>query len=118
MTSRQIHSIMSDEMKTQIKQYRETDIELGKISCVYNPKDFCERLVSAVNIATTYCDDVDQWENERKVSNIIMNDRHSKFMAEELARKWNIGIQTAKDTIQVTTQCGIRTAIHPMTRRL
>jgi Mg2+/Co2+ transporter CorC len=109
---------MSDETKVQVKQYRETDIELGKISCVYNPKDFCERLVSAVNIATTYRNDVDQWESERKVSSVITNDRHSKFTAEELARKWNIGIQTAKDTIQVTTQRGIRTAIHPMMRRL
>jgi hypothetical protein len=58
--SRQIHSITSDETKAQIEQYGETDIELGKISCVYNPKDFCEHLVSAVNIATTYRDDVDQ----------------------------------------------------------
>jgi hypothetical protein len=107
MTSQQIHSITSDKTKVQVEQYRETDIELGKISCVYNPKDFCERLVSAVNIATTYRDDVDQWENEQKVSSIVTNDRHSKFTAEELARKWNIGIQTAKDTIQVTTQRGI-----------
>jgi len=98
MTRRQIHSIMSDEAKAQIEQYGETDIELGKISCVYNPKDFCERLVSAVNIATTYHDDVDQWENEQKVSSIVTNDRHSKFTAEKLAQKWNIGIQTAKDT--------------------
>jgi hypothetical protein len=118
MTSQQIHSIMSDETKAQIEQYGETDIKLGKISCIYSPKDFCERLVSAVNIATTYHDDVDQWENERKVSSVVTNDRHSKFMAEELAQKWNIGIQTAKDTIQVTTQRGIRTAIHPMTKRL
>jgi hypothetical protein len=102
----------------QIKQYGETDIELGKISCIYNPKEFCERLVPAVNIATTYHDDVNQWENERKVSSIVTTNWHSKFTAKELARKWNIGFQTAKDTIQVTTQCGIRTAIHPMMKRL
>jgi hypothetical protein len=108
MTRRQIpHSITSDEMKVQIEQYGETNIKLGKISCIYNPKDLCEHLVLAVNIATTYRDDINWWENEQKVSSIVMNDRHSKFMAEELARKWNIGIQTAKDTIQVTTQRGI-----------
>jgi hypothetical protein len=85
MTRQQIHSIMSDETKVQVEQYGETDIKLGKISCIYNPKEFCERLVSAVNIATTYRDDINQWENERKVSRIVTNDRHSKFTAEELA---------------------------------
>jgi hypothetical protein len=37
-------------------------------------------------------------------------------MPEELANKWNIGIQTAKDTICVMTQHGIRMAIHLMMR--
>ena len=41
-----------------------------------------------------------------------------KVSPEELARKWNIGLQTAKDTLKVTTQIGIRTAVHPMTRRV
>jgi hypothetical protein len=72
----------------------------------------------AVNIATVYHDDINQWHNERKVSSIISNDPHSKATLEELAHKWNIGIQTAKDTVRVTTQRGIRTAIHPMTRRV
>jgi hypothetical protein len=85
MTKQEIHSVTSDETKAQIEQYGETEVELGKISCVYNPKEICECLVLAVNITTTYCDDVDQWENERKVSSIITNDRHSKFTAEELA---------------------------------
>ena len=49
---------------------------------------------------------------------MMSNDRHSKVNAEELSRKWRIGLQTAKDTLQVTTQNGIRTAVHPMTRRL
>ena len=30
---------------------------------------------------------------------------------------WNIGINTAKRTLQVTTQRGIRTAIHPLHRQ-
>jgi hypothetical protein len=72
----------------------------------------------AVNIATVYCNDINQRNDEQKVSSIISNDRHSKATPEELARKWNIGIQTAKDTVQVTTQCGIQTAIYPMTQRV
>lgn len=43
--------------------------------------------------------------------------RKSAVTAEELARRWNIGIETARKIIQVTTQRGIRQAMHPMTRR-
>ena len=83
------------------------DVELDKILSVYDPREFCERLISAVNIATTYRDDIDQWSDERRISSVISNERHSKVTPEELARKWNIGIQTAKDTIKATTQRGI-----------
>jgi hypothetical protein len=34
-----------------------------------------------------------------------------------LAKRWNIGIEKAKNTLQVTTQKGIRTAVHPVQRR-
>jgi hypothetical protein len=44
--------------------------------------------------------------------------RHSKVGLEELSRKWNIGLQTAKDTLDASTQHGVQTAIHPMSRRL
>jgi hypothetical protein len=115
ITKRQINSTGE---RTHVERYGETKIELGKISSTYNPKEFCNRLISAVNIATVYRDDIDQWNNERKISSIISNERHSKATPEELARKLNIGIQTAKDTVRVTTQRGIRTAIHPMTRRV
>ena len=79
------------------------EIELGKTSCAYDTKEFCDRLISAVNIATAYRANIDQWNEEQKVSSIILNERHSKVTPEELASKWNIGIQTAKDTIRVTT---------------
>jgi hypothetical protein len=115
---RQIRSVTENEARAQIERYGETDIELGKISCVYDTKEFCYHLISAVNIATTYRDDINQWNEERRVSSIISNERHSKATPEELASKWNIGLQTAKDTICVMTQRRIRTAVHPMTRRV
>jgi Reverse transcriptase (RNA-dependent DNA polymerase) len=119
MTRRQINAARKEEnTKVQFEQYGEVEMQLGQISNTHIAKDFCNHLISAVNIATTYREDVDKWIDERKVSSVVTNDRHSKATPEELARKWNIGIQTAKDTIQVTTQRGIRTAIHPMTRRV
>ena len=57
-------------------------------------------------------------EEERRVCAVITNEHHSKVMPEELSRKWSIGLQTANDTLRVTTQKGIRTAIHPMTQRV
>ena len=35
-----------------------------------------------------------------------------------MASKWYVGIQTAKDTLDVTTQHSVRTAVQPMTSRL
>ena len=116
--TKQERHINSAKRSGQLEQYGDTEIELGKISSVYNSKEFCTSLISAVNIASTYCDDVDGWSDERKISSVITNDRHSKATPEELARKWSIGIHTTKDTVRVTTQRGIRTAVHPMTRRV
>ena len=46
-----------------------------------------------------------------------MAKRRSAVTAEQLAKRWNIGIESAKNTLSVTTQRGIRQAVHPMTRR-
>ena len=89
-----------------------------KISSAYGEKEFCNRLISAMNIVTRYQEDIDQREDERKVSGVITSERHLRVTPAEVARKWNIGLQTAKDTLRVTTQKGIRTVIHPMTRRV
>ena len=45
------------------------------------------------------------------------SERHSAVTFENLSRKWNIGLETAKRTLQVTTQQGVRTAVHPLPRR-
>ena len=89
----------------------ETDATLGQISEVYDTRNFCERLISSVNIATAYHDDLDDWEEQHKVRSVISNERHSKVMPEEVVRKWNIGLQTAKDTLQVITWHGIQMAV-------
>jgi hypothetical protein len=65
-----------------------------------------------IKIATTYREDADKIEYKWRVHGVITNDRHTKVTPEELSRKWNIGLQTVKDTLKVTTQKGIHTAIH------
>jgi hypothetical protein len=92
MEMRAIHSTMSRRVNAvvvddaPVAPHGETDIQLGQISCVFNPRDFCERLVASVNIATAYREDIDKWsEEERKISSIITNDRHSPATPEDLA---------------------------------
>ena len=113
VSKRMIHS-----MATHLEYHGETDVTLSQISGVYDAQNFCERLVSTVNIATAYREDLDAWEEQQRVSGVISNDRHSTVTPEEVAWKWNIGLETAKKTLKVTTQFGIHTAVHPMMRRL
>jgi hypothetical protein len=105
------------QQKANIEHWGQIENELSKISSTLEPRTFCKRLIQAVNIASTHRDDVNE-ELERRKASSITTDRHSKVGPEELAKKWNIGLETAKNTIQVTTQNGIRTAIHPMSRRV
>jgi hypothetical protein len=73
----------------------ETDLVLGQISSCY----------------------LEEETNSRIFASAVTTDRHSKISAENMSKKWKIGIDTAKRTMQVTTQQGVRTAMHPITRR-
>jgi hypothetical protein len=52
-----------------------------------------------------------------EISATFTSERHSSVNFENLSRKWNIGLETAKQTLLVTTQRGVRTAVHPLHRR-
>jgi len=79
---------------------------------------FCARIISSVKTAMTYWDDFDQQDDKWKANGVVTKDRHSKVTPEELAHKWNIGLDAAKKTPDMTTQHGIRTVVHPMTQQL
>ena len=98
--------------------FGQVEQEITKIAKVFNERTFCRRLIVAVNIAKTFRDDIDGWAAERRVQSIITNDRHLKVGTEEFSRKCNIGLQTSKDTLAAKTQHSVRTAVHPMSRRL
>ena len=53
---------MIHSMAMHLEYQGETDITLGQISEVYDAQNFCERLISAVNIVMAYCKDLDTWE--------------------------------------------------------
>ena len=80
---------------------------------------FCDRMIASVNVATAIRDDVDmRHQAERKVGKVRSNDRHSRVNAENLARMWNVGLDSAKRTLQVTQQTGTRSATGPLHRML
>ena len=45
----------------------------------------------------------------------ITQERYHKLTPESIAQKWNIELNTAKKTIKVTTQLGVRLALVPLT---
>lgn len=51
------------------------------------------------------------------VSRLVTTKRHSEITPEEVSKKFGVGLETAKDTLKVTTQRGIRHAVHPIHRR-
>ncbi len=69
-------------------------------------------LLSSVSIA------YDEKAMDRALlSKLVTEKRHSPITAEEVSKKFAIGLDTAKKTLQVTTQRGVRHAIHPIHRR-
>eukprot|EP00980_Cylindrotheca_fusiformis_P026932 scaffold18119_cov100-Cylindrotheca_fusiformis.AAC.1 len=78
----------------------ESDILLGSCSAIYEAREFETRVNSSVNIGK-----------------IGTGRRKEVVNAEELARKFKIGLETAKKTLLATTQNGLRSAVHPIVRR-
>lgn len=98
---------LHDKTKKEIKQItlcpdeskdNESEHVLGTISSVYSITSLTRRIQ----------------EVSRVTSQVASQTRHSKLSPEHLARTWNIGLDQAKETLQVTTQRGIRFAIHPI----
>jgi len=51
------------------------------------------------------------------ISSVQTDERHTKVTPENIARMWHIGLDTAKKVFDITTQHGVRTALHPLQRR-
>ena len=90
-----------------LTSYHESDLVLSSVSSALCDETMVPRLVSSVNVATYM----------RDAASVATKQRHSSVNAEELARKWHIGLETARKTFKVTTQYGIRHALHPLRRR-
>ena len=116
-------------------------------SNLYDQDDLAARLISCVHISSEDLvgDGIDGWNNEllfpetaeqRRVEAaatlaVVNTDgadmevgvdmkfakRTSVLSPAVLARRWGIGLEVAQRTLEVTTQLGVRTVIHPLERR-
>ena len=50
------------------------------------------------------------------IANATSRNWHYDILPESLSQKLRIGLNTAHDTLKVTTQQGIRQTVHPITR--
>jgi hypothetical protein len=98
--------IKQREMDSRVEQWGQVEWELSKLSSTLHEKTFCKCLIGSVNVVTAYHDDVDEAMEKCKAS-VSMSDRHSKVGPEELSRKWNIGLEVAKATLDVMMQHGV-----------
>ena len=92
----------------------ETDLHLSSISECFCPSTFAQRLIESVHVESRQ--DIDTTDN-RSAAEVVSNTRHSVITPERVSQVFGVGLNTAKQTIAVTTQKGIRRAIHPLNRR-
>ena len=90
----------------------ETDTVFASFEPLLNEQLANLRIINSVNVLPR-----DDWRRGRQASAVLSDARHTTVTAENLSKAWNIGLDTAAKTLQVTTQQGVRTALHPIQRR-
>ena len=83
-----------------------------------------ERLISAINVEEAAPRRNKNCKEKAKTAhknvtlrNVVSNLRHSVVTPEHLAQILNIGLEKAKKMLRVTNKRGIRTIVHPISRR-
>ena len=84
-------------------------IELSVAEC----NDMERRLVSTVRLVS----ESDETDSTIQVAAVVRSEAKSEITPEIMAKRWNIGLLAATNTLKVTTQLGVRTLKHPAQRR-
>jgi Reverse transcriptase (RNA-dependent DNA polymerase) len=85
-------------------------VSLSDVSCVFSPDEFCSRLVSEVIVHSHPAD-------LPSTRGFQSKNRHSQCTPEDLSNLWQIGLETAKKTLNVMTHLAVRSAVLPLARR-
>ena len=107
--ARYIASVASISESANVLSQISTSLDFHQLSALYSSAV----LVSPAPASGTVNDPS---SHNLRIAAAVSSERHSSLSPENLSRKWNIGIGTVKRTLQVTTQNGIRTALHPLQR--
>jgi hypothetical protein len=115
---------------TSTRDEHETDVILGSVSPILDENVLRTRMIASIRIsnnheygldptAATCGDEIrDATSSDTRVTGAAYSStRHSRVTPENLSRLWKVGLETAQKTLRATTQDGIRTALHPITRR-
>ena len=92
----------------------ESDFVAASLGDGHTEQELCETMVNNVNV----------WEisqasavHPRQASELRSNERHSAITPERVSKLFGVGHSKAKRMLKVTTQQGVRMAVHPLTRR-
>ena len=77
-------------------------LTLSQLSSTLDPTTFAHDIIASVNIA--------------KARSSMITQQHLAVMPEHISEVFGCGLETAKQTIRVMTQHGVRSAMHPLRR--
>ena len=77
MNRRTISAVRQEQSVSRQVIFGQVEQQLMKISSTFDEITFCKRLIGKVNIASTYCEEINGWTENRRVSSIDSNDRQS-----------------------------------------
>jgi hypothetical protein len=112
-----VSSVQVEESNRSLSTHR----CLSNISNTLDDRNFTEKMISQVNVISVeppFKEEEPVMGGPPRVINSINSEtRHSSVTPEEVSRKFRCGIETAKKTIEKTTQRGIRRSLNPLHRR-
>lgn len=88
---------------SRTRQCIDDELMLSSISPALTDFTMLPALISQVHVAN--------------VSSITSDTRHSSISPDNLASKWKVSLETARNTLHATTQHAVRSAQHPLRRR-
>jgi hypothetical protein len=95
---------------------------LTKISDTFEDRAFTEQIIANVNVVSanhheSNAETPKEGDPPRRILSINSETRHTTITVEEVCKKFRCGIETAKKTLQKTTQRGFRRSLSPLHRR-
>jgi len=109
-----LHERNSDYMRYERKNYSLSQFCAKPDAFIDDP---VTRNLSAITSSLTITGLYEQIKEQRAISGINSGLTRGEITEERLARLWNIPLKTAAQTIRVTTQRGMRMAVHPLHAR-